>query len=208
MKAIILHLHPENPQKRFIEQAAELIRLGGLVVCPTESSYVLVHGLTEKKPHERVLQIRELPKDHLFTLLCNDLSELDRYARVGTAEYRLLKRHLPGPYTFILGATRLIPKRLVGPKRHTIGVRISAHPVCRQLLQHLGEPLVSTTIKLSGWERPLANEHDLLDHLGNQVDGMLLAGDGGTIETTVVDLLADPPQILRKGAGDTEMLGF
>lgn len=208
MKSTVLHVHPENPQKRLIEQAGECILNGGLVVCPTESCYVLLHGITEKKPHERVLQIRDLPRDHLFTLICADLSQVDRYSRIGTMEYRMLKSHLPGPYTFILGATRLIPKRLVGPKRDTIGVRISSHPVCQQLLQYVGEALVSTTVRLPGWEWPLSDESDLVELLKTRVDCMLLAGTGRTLETTVVDLLADPPKVLRVGLGDTGPLGL
>lgn len=201
-----MRVHPQNPQSRLIEQAGELILKGGLVICPTESSYVLLHGITGKKPHERVLQIRDLPKDHLFTLMCSDLSQLDRYAKVGTMEYRMLKNHLPGPYTFILSATRLLPKRLVGPKRQTIGVRISSHPVCRQVLDYVGDALVSTTVRLPGWEWPLSDEADLIDYLKTRVDCLLLSGPGGTLETTVVDLVADPPTILRNGAGDVTSL--
>lgn len=206
--ATIWRVHSQDPQQRSIKQAAELLARGGLVVCPTECSYVLLHRLNEKTAHERVLGIRDLPKEHLFTLLCNNLGELAAYAQVGTTEHRILRKHCPGPYTFVLNATRLIPKRLSGPKRKTIGVRISDHPVCQALLAEIGEPVVTTTAKIGGASTALADPVEIEQEFGQVVDGILLVDDWLQGETTIVDLVSRPPNLIRQGAGTTDSLGI
>jgi len=206
--ATVWRVHSQDPQIRSIKQAAAVLVGGGLVVCPTECSYVLLHGLNEKNAHERVLDIRDLPKEHLFTLMCNDLGELARYAKVGTVEHRILRKHCPGPYTFVLEATRLIPKRLSGPKRKTIGVRISDHPVCQALLAEIGEPVITTTARIAGESKPLAEQINIEETLGKLVDGILLVEDGAGGETTIVDLASHQPTVIRYGNGPTETLGI
>jgi len=206
--ATVWRVHSRDPQQRSIKQAAEVLAGGGLVVCPTECSYVLLHGLNEKEAHERVLGIRDLPKEHLFTLLCNNLGELAKYAQLGTVEHRILRKHCPGPYTFVLQATRLIPKRLSGPKRKTIGVRISDHPVCRALLAEIGEPVITTTARVAGEAEPLADPNEIEQTLGQLVDGILLIEDENFGETTIVDLASRPVTVIRHGNGTIEGLGI
>lgn len=204
----VWRVHSQDPQQRYIKQAAAVLVNGGLVVCPTECSYVLLHGINAKHAHDRVLEIRELPKEHLFTLLCNSLGELAKYAQVGTTEHRIMRKHCPGPYTFVLPVTRLVPKRLSGPKRKTIGVRISDHPVCRALLDEIAEPVITTTARVAGDSHLSVDRGEIVEIFGPLVDGILLLDEGNIGETTIVNLVNDPPLVLRQGRGAVETLGI
>jgi tRNA threonylcarbamoyl adenosine modification protein (Sua5/YciO/YrdC/YwlC family) len=208
LMATVWRVHSIDPQQRSIQQASKILASGGLIICPTECSYVLLHRLNEKKAHEKVLKIRDLPKEHQFTLLCSDLSEIAQYAQVGSAEHRILRKHCPGPYTFVLPATRLLPKRLIGPRRKTIGVRISDHPVCKALLAELAEPVVTTTARVGAEETALSDPEELERVLGRQVDGILLVEEAVPAETTIVDLVSEPPQVIRAGKGPLDQLGI
>ena len=205
--ARVWNVHMKNPQLRFIDQAVELLNSGGLLVCPTECSYVLMHGIADKSAYERVLKIRGLPRAHLFTLMCNSVSELSKYAKVGSSEYRILRKHCPGSFTFLLEATRQVPKRVYGPHRKTIGVRVPEHPVCRALLDRYGAPIISTTAKIAGFDRPIAELSDIAESFDSRVDGILLCGDDGLEQTTIVDLVSNPPEVIRQGRGDSSQLG-
>ncbi len=206
--AEIWRVHSLNPQHRSIRQAADLLARGGLLVCPTDCSYVLVHQLSEKSAHEQVLRIRELPKEHLFTLLCDSLGESAKYAQIGTTEHRILRRHCPGAYTFVLPATKMVPKRLIGPQRKTIGVRIPDSPVCHALLTEAAQPLISTTARVGGEHEPLADPDEIAQVFGPVVDGILLIDDWTYGETTIVDLVSQPPKIIRQGKGPSDALGI
>ena len=206
--AVVWNIHPENPQQRTIDQAVDLLASGGLLLCPTECSYVLLHGISDKGANERVLKMRELPPGHLFTLMCDSVSQLSKYARVGSAEYRLLRKHCPGSYTFILEATRLVPKRVYGPKRKTIGVRISEHPVCRSLLERHGSPVITTTARIGSDPIAMLDALQIREVFEPHVDGLLLCGDEHAQETTIVDLVTNPARVIRLGLGDIGGLGI
>jgi len=195
-------MHPETPQARLTQQAVSIIRQSGVVVYPTDSAYALGCQLGDKKAVDRIRRIRSLREDHNFTLMCRDLSELGTYARVDNAVYRLIRHATPGPYTFILEATREVPKRLVQPKRKTIGLRVPAHPIPRALLDVLNEPLMSVTLQMPGDEFPLTDPDDIRDQLEHEVDLVIDGGFCGLEPTTVVDLTGAEPQILRRGLGD------
>ncbi|GLQ30776.1 L-threonylcarbamoyladenylate synthase [Litoribrevibacter albus] len=195
-------IHPENPQPRLIAQAAEILKQGGVVVYPTESGYALGCHLGDKKALERIRTIRRLDDKHNFTLMCKDLSDIATYARVDNDMYRLLKSHTPGPYTFILKATRDVPRRVLHPKRKTIGIRVSENLICHAMLMGFVEPVISTTLILPGDELPLTDPYDIRDTIGNQVDLIIDGGFCGFEPTTVVNLSDDEVQILREGAGD------
>ena len=198
----LLELHPKNPQLRLLRLAAEAVRGGGVIVYPTDSCYALGCALGDKAAMERIAQIRETDKDHHFTLVCRDLSEIARYARVENWQYRLLKSSTPGPYTFILEATREVPRRLQNPKRRTIGLRVPDHPVPLLLLEALGEPLMSSTLSLPGDAYPLTDATDIYARLKHQVDIVLDGGNCGLEPTTVVDLAGAAPVVVRIGKGD------
>ena len=195
-------MHPETPQARLTQQAVSIIRQGGVVVYPTDSAYALGCQLGDKKAVDRIRRIRSLQEDHNFTLMCRDLSELGTYARVDNAVYRLIRYATPGPYTFILEATREVPKRLVQPKRKTIGLRVPAHPISRALLDALNEPLMSVTLQMPGDEFPLTDPYDIRDQLEHEVDLVIDGGFCGLEPTSVVDLTGAEPQIMRRGLGD------
>ena len=195
-------MHPETPQVRLIQQATNIIRQGGVVVYPTDSAYALGCQLGDKKAADRIRRIRTLQDDHNFTLMCRDLSELGTYARVDNTVYRLIRSATPGPYTFILEATREVPKRLVQPKRKTIGLRVPAHPIPRALLDLLDEPLMSVTLQMPGDEFPLTDPYDIRDQLEHEVDLVIDGGFCGLEATSVVDLTGPEPHILRRGLGD------
>ncbi len=198
-------IHPENPQARLIHQAVDIIRQGGVIVYPTDSAYALGCHLGDKQAVTRMRQIRRLDDDHDFSLVCRDLSDLGMYARVSNTAYRLLKAATPGPYTFILQATREVPRRLVHPKKKTIGVRVPDNNICAALLDVLGEPLMSSTLILPGDEYPLTDPHEIRELLEHQVDLVIDGGFCGLEPTTVVDLENDVPVILREGCGDLEL---
>jgi tRNA threonylcarbamoyl adenosine modification protein (Sua5/YciO/YrdC/YwlC family) len=196
-----LELHPQDPQARLIRKAAEIVRAGGVIAYPTDSCYALGCHIGDKDALERIRRIREADKHHHFTLVCRDLAEIGRYARVDTPQFRLLKSATPGPFTFLLPATRETPKRLQHPKRRTIGIRVPEHRVPHLLLAELAEPLLSSTLLLPGDEEPLTDGAQIRERLEHQVDAVLDGGHCGTEPTTVVDLTVTPPVILRQGKG-------
>lgn len=200
-------LHPVTPQHRLIRRAVEIFRAGGVVVYPTDSCYALGCHLGDKQAMERIRGIRQADKDHNFTLVCRDLSEIATYARVDNPTFRLLKAHTPGPYTFLLEATREVPRRLQHPKRKTIGIRVPDHPVPRALLQELGEPIMSSTLMLPGDELPLTDPHEMRARLEHQVELVVDGGPCGFEPTTVVDLTGEAPRVVRMGRGDAAPFG-
>jgi tRNA threonylcarbamoyl adenosine modification protein (Sua5/YciO/YrdC/YwlC family) len=195
-------IHPETPQSRLIQQAVSIIQRGGVVVYPTDSAYALGCQLGDKKAMERIRRIRSLREDHNFTLVCRDLSELGTYARVDNAVYRLLRHATPGAYTFVLEATREVPRRLVQPKRKTIGLRVPNHPIPQALLEALDEPLMSATLILPGDDYPMTDPYDIRDRLEHEVDLVIDGGFCGLEATSVIDLTDTVPVILRRGVGD------
>lgn len=195
-------IHPENPQKRLIHRSALIVRKGGVLAYPTDSGYALGCHLGDRQAVERIRRIRGLDAKHFFTLVCRDLSDVGIYARFDTPAYRLMKRSTPGPYTFILRATREVPRRLLNPKRKSLGLRIPAHPVTQALLEELNEPLLSTTLILPGESFPRNDASEIRESLEHQVDLVIDGGPCGTIPTTVVDLSDTQPVILREGKGD------
>ena len=197
-------IHPENPQLRLIRQAVEIVRAGGVIVYPTDSAYALGCQIGDKKALDRIRQIRQLDKHHNFTLMCRDLSELSAYARVDNQVFRLLKTYTPGPYTFILDATAEVPRRLMHPKRKTIGLRVPGNPIALALLEELGEPLMSVTLIMPTDEYPLTDPYDIRDTLEHHVDLIVDGGYCGLEATTVVDLSGEVPQITRQGVGRFE----
>ena len=201
-------LHPEQPQARLIRQAAEIIRAGGVVALPTDSAYALACQVGDAALLDRVRRIRGVDDRHHFTLLCRDLSEIGTYARVDNSQYRLLKATTPGPYTFILEGTKELPRRVLHPKRKTVGLRIPRHAVVSALLAELGAPVLTSTLLLPGDEQPLTDIDEIQDRLGKQVDLIIEAGSCGPGATTVVDLTSGAPVLLRAGLGDLAPLGL
>lgn len=201
-------IHPKNPQPRLIAHAAEIIRKGGLAVFPTDSAYALGGHLGDAALLERIRRIRGVDERHHFTLLCRDLSEIATYARVDNAQYRMLKAATPGSYTFILEGTKELPRRVLHPKRKTIGLRIPDHPVALALLEELGEPLLTTTLQLPGDEAPLTEGWEIQDRLDDQIELILDAGHCGTEPTTVIDLTGTAPELVRAGRGPLALFGL
>ena len=196
-----LELHPKDPQLRLIRKAVAIVRAGGVIAYPTDSCYALGCHIGDKEALERIRRIRGADKHHHFTLVCRDLAEIGRYARVDTPQFRLLKSATPGPFTFLLPATRETPKRLQHPKRRTIGIRVPDHRVPHLLLQELAEPLLSSTLLLPGDEHPLTDGAEIRERLDHQLDAIVDGGHCGIEPTTVVDLTVTPPAILRQGKG-------
>ncbi len=201
-------IHPDNPQARLIKQAAEMLRKGAVIVYPTDSGYALGCHLDDKDAVARIRQIRGLDDKHLLTLVCRDLSELATYARVNNTQFRLLKNNTPGAYTFILEATKEVPRRLQHPKRSTVGVRIPDHPVALALLAELGEPLLSSTLILPEASFPLTDVNEIREHLEQLVDLVIEGGAVGIDPTTVIDLTSDTAVLVRAGRGDTTPFGI
>jgi tRNA threonylcarbamoyl adenosine modification protein (Sua5/YciO/YrdC/YwlC family) len=199
-------IHPENPQSRLIKQAAKIIQDGGVIVYPTDSAYAIGCQLANKDALERIRQIRQLDEKHNFTLVCRDLSELSTYATVDNSAFRMLKAHTPGPYTFILNATREVPRRLLQPKRNTIGLRVPSSKIVQALLQELNEPLMSITLVLPDQEFPFVDAEDIYETLGKKVDLVIDGGPCGMTPTTVVDLVDGEPKVLRMGKGELKSL--
>lgn len=195
-------VHPDNPQSRLIQQAVAILNGGGVIVYPTDSAYALGCRLGDKHALERIRRLRKLDDDHNFTLVCRDLSELGSYAKVDNTVYRLLRHATPGPYTFILEATRDVPRRLLHPKRKTIGLRVPAHTISQAILEALGEPLMSVTMILPDDEFPLTDPYDIRERLQHEVDLVIDGGFCGLEPTSVVDLTESPPRIRRRGLGD------
>lgn len=200
--ARIVELHPADPQSRRVAEIVALIRKGGLVAYPTDSSYALGCHIGDKKAIDRIHRIRRTDKKHNFTLVCSDLSEISSYARVDNWSYRLLKSMTPGPYTFILEATRGVPKRLQNPQRRTIGLRVPDHPVVHAMLEALGEPIMSSTLQLPGDDLPLTDVHEINDRIGHQIELIVDAGPTGIVPTSVLDLSGGTVEVLRAGRGD------
>jgi tRNA threonylcarbamoyl adenosine modification protein (Sua5/YciO/YrdC/YwlC family) len=196
-------IHPENPQSRLINQAVEIIKKGGVVIYPTDCAYALGCHLGDKKALERIKRIRQLDDKHNFTLVCRDLSEISTYAKVENTNYRLLKSHTPGAFTFILKATSEVPRRLLHPKRRTIGIRVPDHPITLALTEALGEPIMSTSLIMPGDEMPLMDPYEMRQLLQNQVDLIIDGGYCGLEATSVVNLVEEVPEVIRQGAGDT-----
>jgi tRNA threonylcarbamoyl adenosine modification protein (Sua5/YciO/YrdC/YwlC family) len=195
-------VHPSHPQARLLKRAAEIVAGGGLVVFPTDTTYALGCHIGDKQALERVRTVRQLNKNHLLTLMCRDLTEISLYARVENYNYRLLKKLTPGPYTFILPATREVPRRLVHPKRKTIGLRVPDCPVALGLLEVLGEPMMTTTLRLPGQELPPVDAEDLRGQLEHQVDLIIDGGHCGIEQSTVLDLTSSEPEVIRQGQGE------
>ncbi len=200
-------IHPDNPQARLIHQAVDIIRKGGVIAYPTDSAYALGCHIGDKRALERICAIRRLDSNHNFTLICRDLSDLGVYAKVNNSAYRLIKAATPGPYTFILQATREVPRRLVHPKRKTIGLRVPANAICMDLLAQLGEPMMTTTLILPGDQYPLTDPSEIREMLEHQVDLIIDGGFGGLESTTVVNLEEQIPEIVREGCGDLALFG-
>jgi tRNA threonylcarbamoyl adenosine modification protein (Sua5/YciO/YrdC/YwlC family) len=194
-------LHRQNPQLRLIRRAAEIVRAGGVIAYPTDSCYALGCHIGDAEALERLRRIRGADRNHHFTLVCRDLREIGRYARIDTWQFRLLKAATPGPFTFLLPATRETPRRLQHPKRRTIGIRVPDHVVPRMLLTELGEPLMSSTLLLPGDELPLTDGAEIRTRLEHQLDAILDGGHCGIEPTTVVDLAVSPPVLVRQGRG-------
>lgn len=195
-------IHPVTPQARLVKRAVEIIRAGGVIAYPTDSSYALGCGLGEKQAVDRIRQIRRLRGDHNFALACRDLSDIGTYARVENYAYRLLKSHTPGPYTFILKATSKVPRLLQHPKKKTIGIRVPDHPTTQAILEELGEPLMTVSLIMPDDDMPMTDPVDIRGALEHQVDAVIDGGPGGLEPSTVVDLSGDAPRVLREGAGD------
>ena len=201
-------MHPTHPQARLLRQAADIVRKGGLIAYPTDSCYALGCHIGDKDAMDRLRHTRGIDDKRHLTLMCRDLSEIAAYAIVDNVQYRLLKAATPGSYTFILRATREVPRRLMHPRRKTIGVRVPQHPVAHALLAELGEPMLSATLQLPGDEAPISEGGDIRARLEHQLDLILDAGHCGIVPSTVLDLTGDAPVVLREGGGSLEALGL
>ena len=201
-------IHPDNPQPRLIHQIAEILRNGGVIAYPTDSSYALGCMPGDKKAEERIRTIRRLDNQHYLTLVCRDLAEISHYAKVDNRQYRLLKSVTPGCYTFILEATKEVPRRLQHPKRRSIGLRVPGNPVVQALLAELGEPLLSATLQMPDDALPLSDPYDIRDLLEHQVDLVVDGGYGDLTTTTVIDLTGEAPVLIRQGKGSLVPFGL
>ncbi len=195
-------IHPDNPQLRLVRQAVAIVRQGGVVAYPTDSAYALGCQLGNRSAIDRICQIRNLDAKHNFTLICRDLSEVGKYAYFDTPVFRLIRTNTPGAYTFILRATREVPRRLMHPRRKTIGVRIPDHRILQSLLVELDEPMLTTTLILSGEGLPMSDPVEIRERLEREIDLIIDGGFGGAEPTTVVDMLDDVPNVVREGKGD------
>lgn len=204
--SLFLSIHPENPQQRLIDQAVEVLRKGGLISYPTDSAYALGCHIGDKLALDRIRAIRQLDKHHNFTLMCRDLSELANYARVDNSAYRLIKSRTPGPYTFILNATSEVPRRLMHPKRKTLGMRVPDTPIALAIMETLGEPIMSSSLILPGDDTPLTDPYDIRSLLEHQLELVIDGGYCGMEATTVLDLTGEEPSLIRQGCGDTSDL--
>ena len=196
------NIHPTNPQERLIQQVIDVLNEGGVIAFPTDSAYALGCRLGDKDAIERIRRLRALDKNHNFTLMCHDLSQLANYARVDNPSFRLLKAYTPGPYTFILIATKEVPRGLQHPKRKTIGLRVPDHPLALALIAMHGSPLISVTLILPDSEVPVADVNEIKEFLDGKVDAVIDAGNGDLQPTSIVDLTSGAPEVLRVGKGD------
>ncbi len=202
------HIHPDNPQQRLLRQAAEMIHAGGIVALPTDSSYALVCHLDDKNAADQLRRIRGVDEKHHLTVLCRDLSELANYARVDNRQFRAIKQATPGPFTFILEATKEVPRRVSHPQRKTIGLRVPDHKVLQELLALHGAPLLAATLIMPGEEAPLNDPEHIREQLEHQVGAVIDAGACSLEPTTVIDMSGDEPEVLRRGQGDPALLGL
>ncbi len=205
--SLYLEIHPSDPQPRLIARVVDIIKAGGVVAYPTDSCYALGCRLGNKSAMARARRIRDAGKAHYFTLVCKDLSEISSYGRIDNSQYRLLRALTPGAYTFVLRATRGVPKRLQDARRKTIGIRVPDHPIPQAILAALGEPIMSTSLILPDADRPLTDAAEIEELVGNQVDAVIDSGSCGIEPTTVIDLAGSEPVILREGRGDISGLG-
>lgn len=201
-------IHPDNPQQRLIDQAVEVLRKGGLIAYPTDSAYALGCHIGDKLALDRIRAIRQLDKHHNFTLMCRDLSELANYAKVDNSDFRLIKSHTPGAYTFILNATSEVPRRLQHPKRKTLGIRVPNNPIALALMETLGEPLMSSSLILPSDIEPLTDPYDIRDTLQHQLELVIDGGYCGMEATSVIDLTGDAPVLIRQGCGPIDDFDF
>lgn len=202
----LFQIHPDNPQQRLIRGAVDLLRAGGVIVYPTDSCYALGCHIGDKDALEQMRRIRQVDDKHYFTLMCRDMAEMATYANIDNVAYRLIKSLTPGPYTFILPAMKIVPKRLLHPKRKTVGVRVPDNAICQALLAELGEPILSTTLLLPGDGQSISDPYEIRDTIGNQVQLIIDGGFCGLETTTVVDLTGEMPEVMRKGKGSVEQL--
>lgn len=204
--ATLVEIHPQDPQPQRIAKVVASIRNGGLIAYPTDSSYALGCHIGDKRAMDRIRRIRQTDKHHNFTLVCKDLSEISLYAKIDNWAYRFIKAHTPGPYTFILQATREVPKRLQNPRRRTIGLRVPDHAIVQAMLSALGEPIMSSTLALPGDDMPLTDVHEIESRIGNQIELIIDGGATGIEPTSVIDLSEGSVEILRSGRGDVSAL--
>ncbi len=197
-----LEMHPATPQSRLLRRAADCLLDGGVIAYPTDSCYALGCAIGAKEAMQRIQRLRQTGKRHFFTVICRDLSEIARFARVDNWQYRLLKAFTPGPYTFVLRATREVPRRLLDERRRTVGIRVPDHAVVRALLEEFAEPLMSTTLLLPGDTEPMTDGREIDHRIGHAVDLILDAGNCGLEPSTIVDLSGKEPELLRAGKGD------
>lgn len=203
--AQFFQIHPDNPQPRLIDQAVSILQQSGVMVYPTDSSYALGCRVGDKGAMERIRRLRRLGDRHDFSLVCQDLTEISHYAKIGNQDYRLLKNLTPGPYTFILKATKQVPRRLQHPKRKTIGIRVPDNVIVKALLTELGEPIMSSTLILPGDDLPLTDPYEMRQILNHQVDLIIDGGYCGFETTSVLLMTEEVPEVLRVGKGDTTM---
>jgi tRNA threonylcarbamoyl adenosine modification protein (Sua5/YciO/YrdC/YwlC family) len=208
MMAQFFEIHPENPQLRLIHRAVDIIRQGGLIAYPTDSSYALACRIGDKQAMDKIRRIRQLDDKHNFTLVCKDLTQVSMFTKIGNDAYRLIKALAPGPFTFILDATREVPRRLQHPKKKTIGIRIPDHPVAQLLLQELGEALFSSTLELPGDSEPMTDPYDIRNRLEHELDLVIDAGIIDYEETTMIEFTSGLPEIIRQGKGLAPMLEY
>jgi tRNA threonylcarbamoyl adenosine modification protein (Sua5/YciO/YrdC/YwlC family) len=206
--AQFFEVHPDNPQPRFLRQAVQILHAGGVVAIPTDSSYALVCHLDDKAAADALRRVRGVDEKHHLTLLCRDLSELANYARVDNRQYRLLKNATPGPFTFILEATKEVPRRVSHPSRRTIGLRVPDHRVTLDLLELLGQPLLATTLIPPGEEDPLNDAQEISERYDRQLQAIIDAGACPMQPTTIIDLSGDEPVLIRQGRGNPQSLGL
>jgi len=203
--AQFFQIHPDNPQPRLIRRSVDILLEGGVIVYPTDSSYALGCQIGEKSAMERIRRIRDVDERHNFTLVCRDLSEITTYAKIDNQAFRLLKSFTPGPFTFIFEGTKQVPRRLMHPRRKTIGIRVPDNAICRELLAVLDQPILSTTLILPNDDMPLTDPYDMRDLLDHHVDLVIDGGFCGLEPTTVVDMTQDPPALVRRGKGDASL---
>ena len=199
-------VHPDNPQPRAVQQIVEIIRGDGLIVYPTDSCFAFGCQLGNKDGLDRIREIRRLDDSHHFTLVCRDFAQLGQFVKINNSVFRLIKSATPGRFTFILPATKEVPRRLMHPRQKTVGVRIPDHKVAQALVAELGEPILSSTLLLPGQEEPMTHGWEIKERLDHQVDAVVDSGDCGTEPTTVIDLSGDEPEVIREGAGDASWL--